>query len=266
MWEYDNKILISGDSRFVERYLDNPETNNLDQLCEELQNRTPDINLFLWRHGISENNERRIYGGNSSLTKKGIDGVELICSSYLISKEIEEIFASPLDRAVQTANIIKKHCKAPLTIIDSLREINLGLLENKSKNYFQENYPEEYRKRKEDKFNYRGDGENYLDGLLQVNPFLYNLLTSNKKRVVLIGHTDKNRVILYSLADNKDIDEKKAPSIRLTNNTIYDIRLYDIEVLDKLTNKSNEKIRDVISYKYIMMPVLKGEAENNNST
>ena len=88
--------------------------------------------LFLVRHGENlvnltyEFSHRRV---DYSLTPKG----ELQASQtavYLRDKGIQEVYASPLKRAVETAAIIAGPLGLPVTTIENFRELNVGDMEN----------------------------------------------------------------------------------------------------------------------------------------
>ena len=83
--------------------------------------------IFL-RHGQAENNTKKILAGRSpgvDLTQVGIQQVEQ-SGKILESLNISAIYSSPIDRALQTAEIVGKHCDLDITNDDRLIELDMG--------------------------------------------------------------------------------------------------------------------------------------------
>ena len=83
--------------------------------------------IFL-RHGQAENNTKKILAGRSpgvNLTETGIKQVEQ-AGLMLKSLNISKIYSSPIDRALQTAEIVGKHCDLEITNDDRLIELDMG--------------------------------------------------------------------------------------------------------------------------------------------
>ena len=83
--------------------------------------------IFL-RHGQAENNTKKILAGRSpgvDLTQVGIQQAEQ-SGKMLESLNISAIYSSPIDRALQTAEIVGKHCDLDITNDDRLIELDMG--------------------------------------------------------------------------------------------------------------------------------------------
>ena len=83
--------------------------------------------IFL-RHGQAENNTKKILAGRSpgvNLTQVGIQQAEQ-SGKMLESLNISAIYSSPIDRALQTAEIVGKHCDLDITNDDRLIELDMG--------------------------------------------------------------------------------------------------------------------------------------------
>ena len=83
--------------------------------------------IFL-RHGQAENNTKKILAGRTpgvNLTEEGKKQAEQ-AGKMLQSLNVSAIYSSPIDRAVQTAEIIKKHCNIEFKTDDRLIELNMG--------------------------------------------------------------------------------------------------------------------------------------------
>ncbi len=96
-----------------------------------------DTTYILVRHGQSEHNKssREIFAGsllNTDLTQTGRDETQVLAEKIIQNQKIDRIISSPLERAVQTAEIIQKIIAkrgnkiVPLEIINDLAEINVG--------------------------------------------------------------------------------------------------------------------------------------------
>jgi len=83
--------------------------------------------IFL-RHGQAENNTKKILAGRSpgvNLTEIGIQQAEQT-ATMLKSLNISKIYSSPIDRALQTAEIVGKHCDLEITPDERLIELEMG--------------------------------------------------------------------------------------------------------------------------------------------
>ena len=83
--------------------------------------------IFL-RHGQAENNTKKILAGRSpgvDLTQVGIQQAEQ-SGKMLESLNISAIYSSPIDRALQTAEIAGKHCDLEPVTDDRLIELDMG--------------------------------------------------------------------------------------------------------------------------------------------
>ena len=83
--------------------------------------------IFL-RHGQAENNTKKILAGRSpnvNLTQTGLEQAEQ-AGEMLKSLNISAIYTSPIDRALQTAQIVSKHCGLEVVTDDRLIELDMG--------------------------------------------------------------------------------------------------------------------------------------------
>jgi 2,3-bisphosphoglycerate-dependent phosphoglycerate mutase len=100
--------------------------------------------LYAVRHGETEWNliERQQGHLDSPLTGKGIKQAQLLANG-LANKNIDILYSSDLDRALQTAEIIAKRLLLDIHTDPRLRERHLGILQGFTKKEFEERYPEE---------------------------------------------------------------------------------------------------------------------------
>ena len=84
--------------------------------------------IILLRHGQAENNTKKILAGRSpgvNLTEVGIQQAEQ-AGKILKALNISTIYSSPIDRAIQTAEIITKQCDLEVIPDDRLIELDMG--------------------------------------------------------------------------------------------------------------------------------------------
>ena len=83
--------------------------------------------IFL-RHAQAENNTKKILAGRTpgiNLTEEGRKQSEQ-AGKMLESLNVSAIYSSPIDRAVQTADIVSKHCNVEYKLDDRLIELDMG--------------------------------------------------------------------------------------------------------------------------------------------
>ena len=90
------------------------------------------IRLYLLRHAENRANLTKEFSSRKvdyPLTAKGELQAQQT-AQYFLDKEIEAIYASPLKRARQTAEIIAAPLHLPVTVMENFREVDVGDLEN----------------------------------------------------------------------------------------------------------------------------------------
>ena len=89
------------------------------------------MKLILIRHGETEwNKQRRIQGCRSDtrLSQKGLEQADRL-AAVLRKERLDAIYASPMKRASETAQIIAEACKLQVHVFNELREIDAGELD-----------------------------------------------------------------------------------------------------------------------------------------
>lgn len=87
--------------------------------------------IFLVRHGENRANLTKEFSYKHvdyPLTEKGRLQAQQT-ARYFREKQIDAIYASPLKRAQETADIIGRELRLPVTVIEDFREVNVGTLE-----------------------------------------------------------------------------------------------------------------------------------------
>ena len=202
--------------------------------------------LILIRHGESEwNRAGRIQGQvNSPLTDLGINQAKAIrdyLSGILINQELE-IYTSPLDRALQTADIIAQGIDYPsrkIIIEERLNDFNLGEISGTfGWDKVAEIFPEQAQLKLQDPMRFHPSGgesgaefEARLRSLLEdlmddgtlklivshgiVNKFIRGILKNlSGKEMVELGESQNT---IYRLEQGEEIEIKIPPAIREKN-------------------------------------------------
>lgn len=153
------------------------------------------LRLFFVRHAESEANVLRVYSNNGwkhPLTALGVVQANSLAKHLLLEK-IDQIYSSPVMRAVQTSEILSTTLGVPFTVVAALREFDVGIYEGK---------PIEDGKilRKEvetawftgqDHARSMPGGESYLDIRDRFVPFIDELIQANRTSdagIVLVSH------------------------------------------------------------------------------
>lgn len=159
--------------------------------------------LLLVRHGQSEGNSLGIIQGktNYPLTDKGKTNVlNLVKDNYDLFKEYDNIIASPLTRAQETAKIISEYTDKQVTTDPLLEEFNAGILEGMKKSDAIKKYEEYYQI-----WTKRGDLDEIPGAEL-----------GDELQARVLMYLDK-----YLQTDSKDIIVSHAGTLRSLINTVY---------------------------------------------
>jgi broad specificity phosphatase PhoE len=92
----------------------------------------PTTNIYILRHAQTESNVKNIFGGDPLLTELGKKQAKSVVDNLPLEK-ISAIYSSQLQRAIDTANIIKAETPHIIEIVtrENLRERHFGNLEDK---------------------------------------------------------------------------------------------------------------------------------------
>jgi probable phosphoglycerate mutase len=182
--------------------------------------------LILVRHGESEwNRAGRIQGQvNSPLTDLGISQARAI-SDYLsgifLNQELE-IYSSPLERAIQTAQIIVKgidHLSSEVIIEERLNDFNLGEISGTyGWDKVAEIFPEQAQLRLQDPMRFHpSGGESGAEFEARLRSLMEELMGDDKTKL-FVSHGIVNKFIrgIY-----KNISGKEMINLGESQNTIY---------------------------------------------
>lgn len=162
---------------------------------------------FLVRHAATLNNlasPPRIQGSGEDLALSPEGRAQAARTArFLADQPMTAAFASPLQRALETATIIAlPHAVTP-TPVAALREVDVGRWEGRSWVEIERAEPADYHRFVSDPAHhgYAG-GENFLQVQQRVLPAVMELMERHQGSLILIvGHNVVNRVLLASLLD-----------------------------------------------------------------
>ncbi|GFO44995.1 6-phosphofructo-2-kinase/fructose-2,6-bisphosphatase [Plakobranchus ocellatus] len=165
--------------------------------------------IYLTRHGESEMNLQGRIGGNSDLSEQGEKYAEEL-GKFVENENIPDlkVWTSELKRTIQTARCIdapKEHWKA-------LNEIDAGICEGMTYEEIQDQYPQDFADRDQDKYHYRyPSGESYQDLVARLEPVILEL--ERHENVMVICHQAVLRCLLAYFQDKSadDLPYLKVP-------------------------------------------------------
>jgi len=186
--------------------------------------------LYFVRHGQTEWNAiHRMQGQwNSDLNELGRKQAD-VNGKLLATFNIDAMFASPLDRTRQTADIINQYLDVPLTHDDRIMEWNCGDWSGHLYEEVKVKWSQEWAALEADRFNYRGPNcENYPDMIQRTTPFLEELKQHGKTNIAVVSHGMIGRVMVSLLMG---LDEVEMLSFSQPNDVVYRVTLAQDQTL-----------------------------------
>jgi broad specificity phosphatase PhoE len=156
--------------------------------------------ILLARHGTTTFNEIDQLQGriDNPLNQKGRDEAERL-AARLKCANLDAIFSSPLQRAVETATIINRFHNLPLTLVSEFSEIDLGEWEGLNYSKVREQFPDIHRRWICDPDFPIPGGESFSTVCARTKPGLERILQNGCKHILITGHASVNRAILSNL-------------------------------------------------------------------
>jgi broad specificity phosphatase PhoE len=158
--------------------------------------------LYLVRHGATPLTAEDRFSGseNIHLSDEGRAQVNRL-ARRLTDDKIEAIYTSPLDRTLETANILARPHGLVPSARDGLREISHGHWESLTRKEVEERFPAEYTAWEEDPFTFAPEGgESGIGVLARALPVIRELVVDHKeKNILVVSHKATLRLILSSL-------------------------------------------------------------------
>jgi broad specificity phosphatase PhoE len=170
------------------------------------------MRLYFVRHGESEANllhEFSNSGFRHPLTLTGVAQARALAST-LAGLPVEQIYSSPVMRAVQTSQILAETLGSPLEITEALREWNVGIYEGTTDPVGWEAHHQV----QEDWFVHHQyehkmpGGESFLEIRDRFVPFIEGLVGNgpSDRTVVLVSHGGLYTAMLPAVLNNVDYD------------------------------------------------------------
>ncbi len=189
------------------------------------------MELYFVRHGESTANllrEFSISGFKHPLTEQGVKQARATARA-LSGLSVEQVYASPVMRAVQTAQILAESLQAPLTVAEALREWNVGIYEGTT----DPTGWDLHRQVQEDWFVHRKfdskmpGGESFDDIRERFVPFIERLTRNGEnlpQRIVLVGHGGLYMAMLPVIFSNVDFDFARTHGFSYTAYAVAETR------------------------------------------
>lgn len=191
--------------------------------------------VFLVRHGVTTLTTEDRFAGitNVPLSDEGREQARRL-ATRLQGEEIAAVYASPLDRTMESAAILAAPHKLEVQARDGLREISHGHWEQMTRKEVEEAFPEESAAWERDPYTFAPvGGESGLAVTARALPVLMEIVRSHlKSDIIVVSHKATIRLLLSSLLgfdprryrDNLDqspaalniVDFKNATNARLT--------------------------------------------------
>lgn len=154
------------------------------------------MHLYFVRHGESEANLAREFsnrGFKHPLTTRGMSQAQSL-AKRLTNHPITQIYSSPLQRAVQTAEVLADRFQIPVVITDALREWDTGILEGRTDDVAWEMHHQiQETWMLQQQWEQRiPEGESFLDIQARFVPFIETLIQEAtpeaNENILLVGH------------------------------------------------------------------------------
>ena len=146
--------------------------------------------IIMVRHGQSESNVLKTFTGqlDAPLTQIGQQQARLM-AEYLDKYHVDKIYASSLQRAVDTADAIAKRQNCSMVACDAIKEIYSGCWQGLTFDEIAEKYPQTYQVWRTDIGNATPEGgETCAQIYDRVTTFFQKLLTESEETVCLVCH------------------------------------------------------------------------------
>lgn len=176
--------------------------------------------IYFVRHGRTEWNAiARMQGQwNSNLDDLGRSQAD-VNGRWLANLGIEAMFASPLDRTRQTAEIINRYLGLPVVYDARLMEWDCGDWSGWLYAEIEQKWAAEWAAWRADPFHYRPpNSENYPDMIARSAPFLAELQAQPAKTIAIVSHGMIGKAMLSTLLG---LEEARTLSFHQPNDRVF---------------------------------------------
>lgn len=158
--------------------------------------------LYLVRHGATQLSAENRFSGavGVDLSDEGRAQAERL-AMRLADDHLNAVYASPLSRTMETAQILARPHHLEVIPCDGLREISHGRWEGLTRQEVEERYPGEYEMWEADPFTFAPQGgESGLSVLARALPVIREIVVKNEgKNVLVVSHKATLRLLISSL-------------------------------------------------------------------
>ena len=172
------------------------------------------------KHGESGYNLAGKLGGDSSLSENGEKYAkmlpELVKQSGVPPNTKLTIWTSTLQRTQQTARHLEEQYGWRKLEWKALDELDSGVCDGMTYEEIERDYPEDFRARDEDKYNYRyRGGESYRDVVIRLEPIIMELERS--ENILIVTH---QAIIRCIYAYFMDVPQDRSPWMKVPLHTL----------------------------------------------
>ncbi|WP_129044837.1 histidine phosphatase family protein [Companilactobacillus metriopterae] len=193
------------------------------------------MDLYFVRHGKTEwNLEGRYQGGSgdSPLLPESIADIKLL-ANRLSDIDIKHVYSSPLKRAKMTSEVLIEDLgkDIPITLVDDLREFNLGIMEGQKFSDLEVEMPEVVHAFRYSPLDYdykKIKGESFEDVADRTTKAIYNIVANYgpDDSLVIVGHGASSVDMIQSLLGKSISEIRDYGGLSNTSLTHLD---YDVE-------------------------------------
>ncbi len=158
--------------------------------------------VYLARHGTTVSTDEDRFAGETDVALSEVGRAEArALGARLSSERFAAIYASPLARALETAQRIAEPHGMPVATRPDLREISHGRWEAKTRAEVRSLYPEEYARWVADPFSFAPEhGETGLAVTARALPALLEIVASHRDaQVLIVSHKATIRLLISAL-------------------------------------------------------------------
>ena len=164
------------------------------------------VKLILVRHALTVDNQKSRLSGHidSSISEEGKEQIDKI-TNYLKDFDIDKIYTTTSSRTKDTVKKLSELKSIEIIEKESLKEISFGDFEGLTFDEIKDKYPKEFQDMIEKGYEYKyPNGESLIDSYNRVCIELYNIISNNDDRTILIcshGGTIRN-IITYLISNS----------------------------------------------------------------
>lgn len=147
--------------------------------------------LYCARHGESTYNlEGRLQGQSDAPRLSSLGQKHAAALAATLSQlEIDAIYASPLARAMETAQPLADRLKLPIQTDDRLKEINIGVFQGTLAAELADRFPQEAARWRSQDPDYRiPGGESRRDLMLRASTAFQDIFAAGHRQVIVVAH------------------------------------------------------------------------------